>query len=131
MGNSSITTCAPVVVVVDDSADLLNALSFSLQTQGFQPVTFTSGDAAAAWARQGEAACLVIDQNLPGDSGLALLARMRSAGCQAPAILITTNPAKAVLGLAARMNTPVVEKPLLDDRLFAQIRASMTSSAGH
>lgn len=115
----------PVVVVVDDNADLLNALSFALNTQGYRPMTFTSADDASAWNGLSDADFLVIDQNLPGDSGLDFLARLRTAGCQAPAVLITTNPPKTVLELAARANTPIIEKPLLDDGLFALIRAAV------
>jgi FixJ family two-component response regulator len=115
----------PLVVVVDDNADLLNALSFALQTQGYRSMTFTSADDASAWTGLGDADFLIIDQNLPGDSGLDFLARLREAGCQSPAALITTNPPKAVLELAARANMPIVEKPLLDDGLFALIRAAV------
>jgi FixJ family two-component response regulator len=116
---------SPLVVVVDDNADLLNALSFALHTQGYRAMTFTTADDASAWNGLHDADFLIIDQNLPGDSGLDFLARLREAGCGSPAALITTNPPKAVLDLAARANTPIIEKPLLDDGLFALIRAAV------
>ena len=40
----------------------------------------------------------------------------------APAILITTGPSTDLRRKAAAAGAPIVEKPLLDDALFTQIR---------
>ncbi|MDB5457867.1 MAG: response regulator [Caulobacter sp.] len=112
-----------LIVIVDDDAAVLGALSFALETEGFDILAFRT--AAALFAAPGIAAadCLVIDQNLPDEPGLDLLSRLRGRGDTTPAVMITTDPPRAVRAQAARLHVPVVEKPLLGDQLFAAIRA--------
>ena len=113
---------SPTIVVVEDDSALLNALTFALETEGFLPQAFRTGAAMAAWPELAAAACLIIDQNLPDEPGLDLLARLRAGGVRAPAVVITTNPPPALRAQATRLNVPVIEKPLLGDQLFACVR---------
>ncbi len=113
---------SPTIVVVDDDAAVLNALGFALEAEGFRVRRFRSaGDLFAAREIE-DAACLVIDQGLPDESGLDVLARLRGRGIETPAVLITTNPPRALHLQASGLDTPVVEKPLLGDQLFGVIR---------
>ncbi len=113
----------PTVFIVDDDAAVLNALGFALEMEGFRVRTFQS--AAAAFGAKGIdlADCLVIDQNLADEFGIDLLDRLRARGSRAPAVMITTHPGRDLQLRAAALCVPVVEKPLLDDQLFACIRA--------
>ena len=72
-----------------------------------------------------ETCCYIIDYKLPGMNGLDLLAELRRHDIAAPAILITTNPSPAVRARAAAAATVLVEKPLLGDALFQEIRAAL------
>lgn len=110
------------IVVVEDDSALLNALTFALETEGFRAQAFRTGAAMAAWPELAAAACLIIDQNLPDESGLDVLVRLRAEGITAPAVMITTNPPLALRAQAASLNVPVIEKPLLGDQLFACVR---------
>jgi FixJ family two-component response regulator len=68
---------------------------------------------------------MVLDQKLPGMSGLDLLERLRAGGVTAPAVLITTHPSKETRARSRAAGVEIVEKPLLDDRLAEQIRRLM------
>ena len=120
---SCVSTLTPTtIVVVDDDAAVLNALRFALETEGFLVRSFSSAD--ALWTAPGieTAACLIIDENLPDEPGLRLLERLRRRGLTTPAVLVTTDPSRATQAQAARLDAPIVEKPLLGDALFALVR---------
>jgi CheY-like chemotaxis protein len=55
-------------------------------------------------------------------SGLDALARLRARNVTAPAILITSNPQRALRDAARSAGVPIVEKPLLGDALVGDIR---------
>jgi len=113
----------PTVVVVEDDRAVLNALAFALDAEGFHVRVFETAN--CAWSADGlnDADCMVVDQMLPDQPGLDLLSRLRQRGVTTPAVLITTNPTMRLRAQAAGLNVPVVEKPLLGDQLFDQIRS--------
>jgi two-component system, LuxR family, response regulator FixJ len=115
---------SPVVIVVDDDRAVRNSLKFSLEVEGF---------AVRAYACAGDllnapippvCACFVVDQILPGMSGLDLISRLRARQISTPAILITTHPNAALTERAKRANIRVIEKPLLGNALVDSIRAA-------
>lgn len=75
-------------------------------------------------------ACLVLDQKLPGMSGLALLAALRARNVGAPAILITSNPTAALRLEARAAGAEIVEKPLLDRVLASKVREAVEGRVG-
>ena len=66
--------------------------------------------------------CLVVDQNMPGMSGLDLIAQLRARDIAVPAILMTSYPTTAVRERAARARVAIVEKPFLGNILIECIR---------
>jgi FixJ family two-component response regulator len=120
VGNSS---TKPVVVVVDDDPAVRSSLAFSLQTEGIDVRTY--GTAAQLLLEIPSAACFIIDHRLPGMSGLDLLTELRRRQINSPAILITTHPSAAVRERAAISGTVLIEKPLLGDALFQEVRLAL------
>jgi FixJ family two-component response regulator len=115
----------PVVIVVEDDAAVRGSLAFSLQTEGFSVRAYVSGAELLRDARPADVDCLVIDYLLPKMNGLDLLAELRRRQIVAPAILITTHPSGAVRERAAAAGIAVIEKPLLGEALFHEIRSAM------
>jgi len=70
--------------------------------------------------------CFIIDQKLPGMSGLELVAALRRQHVDVPAILITTHPTIILRERAARAGIPIVEKPLLGNALLERVQAALT-----
>jgi FixJ family two-component response regulator len=110
------------VIVVDDDPAVRNSLKFSLELEGFSVEAFASGRELLESGNLPAGSCLVVDQRLPGMSGLDLIARLRARSIAMPAILITTHPSTALAERAVRANIPIVEKPLLGNALIDRIR---------
>jgi hypothetical protein len=99
----------PSILLFMDDAGVLSSLEFSLSLNGFAVADGSKVDPSTA-------AALVIDQANRGD-GFALLAVLRAAGCAVPAVLLATNPTRALRQRAAAADAIIVEKPLLGDEL--------------
>lgn len=110
------------VVLIEDDAAVREALSFSLEIEGYRVHSFRTGREAASDAAAQTCTCLIVDYGLPDTNGLSLLRRLRRQGISAPAILITTNPSPWLRVRAAADKTPIVEKPLLNDSLVQAVR---------
>jgi len=120
--HTELSKLPPVVAVVDDDIAVCNSLKFALELEGFAVRTYTSG---AELLRAGDIArcdCFVVDERMPGLSGLDVIAEMRDRDISAPAILIISQPSARVSARAAKSRVPIVEKPLLGNTLVDKIR---------
>ena len=115
----------PLIVVVDDDAAVRNSLKFSLEVEGFAVRTFSAGADLLNAADLPGCACFVVDQNMPGMSGLDLVAKLRDRRVSVPVILITSHPSAAVSDRAAHAGIPIVEKPFLGNALYDRIRVAV------
>ena len=115
----------PLVVIVDDDAAVRAALEFTLELEGFDVVSCSSGEALLLRDLPTRRACLLIDERLPGISGLDALAQLRRRDVTLPAILMTSHPNPAVRAAAKAAGTPILEKPLIGDALSNAIRAAL------
>lgn len=115
-----------VVFVVDDDAAVRRALAFALDLDGFDVETLESGEALLLRDLPADGACLVIDERLPGVSGLDTLRQLRARQVDLPAILITTHPKPAFRAAAAAAGVAVLEKPLLGETLIAAINEAVS-----
>ncbi|MBS0385216.1 MAG: response regulator [Proteobacteria bacterium] len=105
------------LILVDDDPGVRNALRFTFETDGYDVVAFGSGEELLNDPPRGERTCIIIDQRLPGLSGLDTLARLRAIGVAPPAILITSHPSAFVRRRAREADIDIVEKPLLGNLL--------------
>lgn len=113
---------APLIVLVEDDASVRQALTFALQIEGYRIEVHESAEAVLRSQPAPKAACLILDQNLPGTPGVTALQILRARGLDCPAILITTQPKPEVRDAAARLGARIVEKPLLGGVLPLAIR---------
>ncbi|HRO10861.1 response regulator [Amaricoccus sp.] len=117
-------TAGARILVVDDEPDLRALLADYLGMQGF--AVRTAADAAELDARLTEepADVIVLDINMPGENGLAALARLRAAGSRAGVILLTAagTLGDRVAGLGDGADDYVV-KPFEPRELLARLRA--------
>jgi DNA-binding NtrC family response regulator len=79
----------PLVCVVDDDPYVREAVENLLRSEGFEVETFASAQRFMARARMEPPACLILDVNLPGLSGLDLQQELVDAGIPIPIIFLT------------------------------------------
>lgn len=118
-------TLAPLVIVVDDDAAVRRALKFALELDGYRVETCESGEALLLRELPRDAVCLVLDERLPGISGLDTLHQLRLRQVDIPAILMTSNPKPRLRAAAAAAKAPIVEKPLMGGALAGSIRTAL------
>ena len=117
------------VVVVEDDSAVRNSLKFSLEIEGFVVRTYGGASDLLDSPNVANCACLVVDQNMPGMTGLDLIAELRERRISAPAILITSHPNAVVIDRAKRANITIIEKPLLNQALLDGVREACAQSA--
>jgi FixJ family two-component response regulator len=112
----------PTVIVVDDDSDLRKALRYSLEIEGFDVISCANGETLLHLALPQATACLVVDQRLPGMSGIEALETLRGRQVAIPAIVITSAADATLRGRLLLANARLIEKPLLNNHLTATIR---------
>lgn len=122
MIEQAVSKLPAIIAVVDDDAAVCNSLKFALELEGFAVHIYANG-AELLRARDIECCnCFVVDQKMPGMSGLEVIDKLREAHIVAPAILIISQPSPALSARAAKANVPIVEKPFLGNALVERIR---------
>ncbi len=113
------------LILIDDDPDVRSALRFRFEADGYEVIAFGCGEEVLRHPHQTEGACIVIDQRLPGLSGLDTVSRLRAMGVVAPAILVTSHPSALVRRRALAAAIDIVEKPLLGNVLPERIAEAL------
>lgn len=120
------TALQDLVLIVDDDQAVRDALKFALELDGLSVDTCDSGAELLRHPRLGSARCLILDYQMPGMNGFAVLSELKRRNVTLPVILITAPLSREVeqRALAAGV-AGVLEKPLLEDVLIEKIRHVM------
>lgn len=111
-----------VVLVVDDDASVRAALQSLIRSAGLRCETFGSGAEILSYHRPESAACIILDVQLPGGSGLDLPAELARAGIDMPIIFITGHGTIPMSVRAIKAGAvEFLTKPFSDDELLAAI----------
>ncbi len=112
------------IVVVEDNESLRKGITYRLQDDGHTVDVLGDGLQATDFLRQEDCDLVVLDINLPGQSGLEVLRQMRSRDDPRPVILLTARSTteERVQGLDAGADDYLV-KPFAMDELAARVRA--------
>lgn len=112
------------IVIVEDNETLANAIAYRLRDRGHAAEVLADGDEADLYLAQEGADLIVLDINLPGQSGLEILKSLRNRGDGVPVILLTARAETSdrVSGLDMGADDYLV-KPFEMDELEARIRA--------
>ena len=116
----------PRILIVEDESPIAELISVNLRHNGFQPVWAMDAESAQKELDEILPDVILLDWMLPGESGLALARRWRSAArTKAVPILMLTargDEADRVAGLDAGADDYIV-KPFSPRELLARIRA--------
>ena len=112
----------PIIGVVDDDPAVCGSLKFALELEGFAVRTYHSGAELIRATDIEGFNCFVIDQRMPGLTGIELVEALRARRILTPAILIISHTNAALSARAQKASVPIVEKPLLGNALVERIR---------
>jgi two-component system response regulator FixJ len=111
------------VAIVDDDTAVRNSLKFLMETSGYEVMAYTSGTAFLA-DRTEQPACLIVDYNMPGMTGLEVVERLRRDGSAVPVLLMTGFAPPSLLERAEELGVEtVLEKPLEMEPLLKFVSA--------
>jgi two-component system, LuxR family, response regulator FixJ len=88
-GKSDMTEEDSPIVIVDDDEDVCDVLCGLLELAGHHVRTYKSGLQFLAEDDTSTTACLIVDQRMPGMTGLELLSELQRRGAVIPAVLVT------------------------------------------
>lgn len=115
---------APVVILVDDDAEVRRSLSLFLGLSGYKAITYASAEALLRDLNQDSdhSGCIVLDLRMPDMNGLELQEILRARGCLLPIIFITAyGDVPASVHALKGGAIDFLEKPFSTEHLVARI----------
>ena len=112
------------IALIEDNIDLARGIAHALGDVGHAVDHMTDGLEATSFLRRESADVIVMDINLPGQTGLEVLHDLRGRGDATPVLLLTarTETSDRVAGLDAGADDYLV-KPFAMEELLARVRA--------
>ena len=118
-----------LIAVVDDDPSMLESVGQLLEAYGFDTKLFSSAEACRTQCGAIGAACLILDVNLPGMSGIDLRRELLRAGISVPVIFMTGNDSEATMRSVAEVGcVACLQKPFRAPALLEAINRAVGST---
>jgi FixJ family two-component response regulator len=115
------------IAIVDDDNSVRESLQLLLRAADFEVLTFASAEKFLASFAGKKIDCLIVDVNLPGITGVALVRLMVADGNATPVVLITARDDTATLELIRSVGpVPLLRKPFSEEDLFREIAGALS-----
>jgi FixJ family two-component response regulator len=120
------TSSAGEIFVVDDDNLVLNALNVVLSREGYQVTGFAEGASFLAAAKSRTPTCIILDVQMPGQSGLDILKELNAQQYPAP-IFIISGIGDIPMAVEAIKNGALdfIQKPFDATTLVTQVREAV------
>lgn len=119
---------ARTVYLIDDDADVRDALVLLLRTMGFAPRPYAGVQPFLDRSDPRQDGCLVVDIRMPGTSGLQLLERMAKEAGGMPTVMITGHGDVAACRRAFKAGAvDFLTKPIDEQVLLEAIEAAFAA----
>jgi len=116
----------PKILVVEDEADILDVLAYTLAREGFHVLSTRDGGEAAAIARREAPRLVLLDLMLPGLDGLEVCRKLKADAVtrDIPVVMLTAKGEESdvVLGLGIGADD-YITKPFSPKELVARVKA--------
>src|SRR5687767_9326976 len=87
----------PKIIWVDDEIEILQSQKLFLENKGYEIQTFTNGFDAIDYVKENPVDVVLIDESMPGITGLETLAKIKEVNQSLPVVLITKNEAENIM----------------------------------
>lgn len=114
-----------IVLVTAYDSGLRDALEFLLSAEGYGVQSVESGEALLSLQLPQRDSCIVLDQDLPGLSGLKTIEVLRRRGVTLPVVLLAGRRRDLAWWIGRQSHVQLVEKPLLGETLLEAIAATL------
>lgn len=119
---------APAILIVDDEADLREAIAFDFVRKKFKVLTAASGREAMKVIEQNEVGLVLSDMRMPNGDGLELLDWIKARNAFLPVVMFITGYADISLEEAYGKGAEAVfSKPFDRSVLFSTVQKAMLS----
>lgn len=119
-----------MIFIVDDDLAVRDSLSLLLACEGLNSRGFRDPREFLEHCRPLDEDRLIIDVDLPGMNGVALLQRLRAQGLKVPAVIMTGKPSTFVRQQALAAGAMAfLEKPVDADQLIALVREGKAATS--
>ena len=85
------------IIWVDDEMESLQSQKMFLENKGYEVTTFSNGFDALEYAKDNIIDVVLLDESMPGISGLETLAKMKEINQQLPIVMITKNETESLM----------------------------------
>lgn len=116
----------PIVHVIDDEADVCEALEVLLRTAGLEARTYASAEEFLSEVRIAKPICLLVDVRLPGMSGLDLVQQLQE-GAVRPVVVMMTGHGDIPMAVKAMRSGALhfLEKPFEPAELLQTLEEAL------
>ncbi len=123
---AEIRVVAETVYIIDDDDAVRDSLKGLLELHSYDIETFSSGGDFLARCTPDLKGCVILDINLPGLDGFAVLGRLGLPCAELAVVMITAQADQATERRALDAGaTALIRKPFAADRLLALIREAL------
>lgn len=113
------------IFVVDDDLAVRDSLRALLESHDMEVKEYASAEAFLRDESRAENGCLILDNQMPGMSGLELLQELRKRNDSLPVVMITGNSDPLLRGRAEKAGAlAVLDKPIDDEKLIPLVQRS-------
>lgn len=117
-----------MVDIIDDDDAVRDSTRALLESYGYEVRDHASAEHFLKNAGH-KPDCLVVDQHMPGMTGLDLLEHLRARGDQTPALMMTGRSDPTLEPRAARIGVKLLHKPVPEDQLVQWIETTRQAHA--
>ena len=119
------------ILVIEDEAELQNAIRDRLESEGYMVDSSGDGDEGYFFATEYPLDAAIVDIGLPGMSGIDIIKQLRADGSALPILILTARSRwqEKVEGLEAGADDYLV-KPFQMEELLARLKALLRRAAG-
>ena len=114
------------ILWVDDEVDSLQSQQIFLTQKGYEVITFTNGYDAIDYSGSSVVDVVLLDETMPGMSGLETLSRIKMDHPHLPVVLITKNETENLMNEAiGRQISDYLIKPVNPSQVLLSLKKSI------